>query len=126
MDIGLGGLLLVSDQTLRNADKSLHPRREGNLCESVENWIGSWGWGESWPRVCWKNSSPIGLDQWLQPGGHCKPGETTLETASREPEEETSVSRKPCALIPRGAIESKDLHPFLSEASTPGNGRVLP
>lgn len=31
------------------------------------------------------------LDKWLQPGGHCDPGETTLEAALRETFEETGI-----------------------------------
>ncbi len=33
----------------------------------------------------------VKLDKWLQPGGHCEPGETSREAAAREAREETGI-----------------------------------
>ncbi len=57
------------------------------------------------------------LDLWLQPGGHCEPGETALEAALREAEEETGLR---CA--PESAeIFDLDDHVFPARGPTPAH-----
>jgi len=56
------------------------------------------------------------LDKWLQPGGHCDPGETALEAAVREAWEETGVSGS--ALTP-DCLFDIDIHRIPARPDTP-------
>jgi 8-oxo-dGTP pyrophosphatase MutT (NUDIX family) len=56
------------------------------------------------------------LGKWLQPGGHCDPGETALEAAVREAWEETGVSAS--ALSPESLFDI-DIHQIPARADTP-------
>ena len=58
------------------------------------------------------------LGKWLQPGGHCEPGETALEAAIREAWEETGVSA--VALTPDQLFDI-DIHAIPAHAGTPAH-----
>ena len=58
------------------------------------------------------------LDKWLQPGGHCDPGETALEAALRETWEETGVSAS--ALSPNRLFDI-DIHRIPARADAPAH-----
>ncbi|HQO66543.1 MAG TPA: NUDIX hydrolase [Spirochaetales bacterium] len=57
------------------------------------------------------------LDKWLQPGGHCEPGEIVAETAERETLEETGVAASPRSR----AIFDIDVHPIPARGSEPAH-----
>ncbi len=56
------------------------------------------------------------LDKWLQPGGHCDPGETCLEAALREAREETGAVASPADPATMFDI---DIHPIPARAASP-------
>jgi 8-oxo-dGTP pyrophosphatase MutT (NUDIX family) len=58
------------------------------------------------------------LDKWLQPGGHCDPGETSLEAALREALEETGVTASPADAATMFDI---DIHPIPARAAKSGD-----
>ncbi len=58
------------------------------------------------------------LDKWLQPGGHCDPGETALTAAVREALEETGVSAT--ALSPVQLFDI-DIHAIPARADVPAH-----
>lgn len=57
------------------------------------------------------------LDKWLQPGGHCEPGETSTEAAVRETREETGVAAAP--FMP--GIFDIDIHPIPARGGEPAH-----
>jgi 8-oxo-dGTP pyrophosphatase MutT (NUDIX family) len=57
------------------------------------------------------------LDLWLQPGGHCEPGETPLEAAIREAGEETGLRLRPCG----SSIFDIDVHTFPEREAIPAH-----
>lgn len=58
------------------------------------------------------------LDKWLQPGGHCEPGESVPEAAARETLEETGVQAAPLD----ACIFDIDVHPIPARGSEPAHG----
>lgn len=56
------------------------------------------------------------LDKWLQPGGHCEPGETALQAAVREAIEETGALVTPVAA---DSILDIDIHTIPERADSP-------
>ncbi|PKL24971.1 MAG: NUDIX hydrolase [Spirochaetae bacterium HGW-Spirochaetae-3] len=57
------------------------------------------------------------LDKWLQPGGHCEPGETAVQAAVRETLEETGVSGAPRI----DGIFDIDMHPIPARGDEPAH-----
>jgi 8-oxo-dGTP pyrophosphatase MutT (NUDIX family) len=58
------------------------------------------------------------LDLWLQPGGHCEPGETAIEAARREALEETGVEVEPW---PGTGLFDIDIHPIPARGEVPAH-----
>jgi 8-oxo-dGTP pyrophosphatase MutT (NUDIX family) len=58
------------------------------------------------------------LDLWLQPGGHCEPGETAIEAARREALEETGVVVEPW---PGTGLFDIDIHPIPARGEVPAH-----
>jgi len=55
--------------------------------------------------------SPKWQNKWTLPGGHLEPGETIMEVAAREAEEETGLKTRPIAVIHWGElINPPDFH----------------
>lgn len=55
--------------------------------------------------------SPKWANKWTLPGGHIEAGESILEAAMREAEEETGLKLKPVKILTFGElINSKDFH----------------
>lgn len=56
------------------------------------------------------------LDKWLQPGGHCDPGETAFQAALREAFEETGVTGTPAS---PGRLFDIDVHRIPARPDAP-------
>ena len=62
------------------------------------------------------------LDKWLQPGGHCEPGESAIQAAIREAFEETGVLARPFfEAAPPTGIFDVDIHSIPERAGTPAH-----
>lgn len=57
------------------------------------------------------------LGKWLQPGGHCEPGETSMDAAVRETLEETGVVAAPRS----DGIFDIDVHPIPARRDEPAH-----
>lgn len=58
------------------------------------------------------------LGRWLQPGGHCEPGESALEAARRETLEETGLDGRPAL---GGELFDVDIHEIPARGDAPAH-----
>lgn len=58
------------------------------------------------------------LDKWLQPGGHCEAGETSLQAAAREALEETGIRGEPML---GGGLLDMDVHGIPARGDVPAH-----
>lgn len=58
------------------------------------------------------------LGRWLQPGGHCEPGESALEAARREALEETGLEGRPAL---GGELFDVDIHEIPARGEAPAH-----
>lgn len=58
------------------------------------------------------------LGRWLQPGGHCEPGESALEAARREALEETGLNGRPAL---GGELFDVDIHEIPARGEAPAH-----
>lgn len=58
------------------------------------------------------------LGRWLQPGGHCEPGESALEAARRESLEETGLNGRPAL---GGELFDLDIHEIPARGEAPAH-----